>query len=92
MHYSLWRAYQHTFLGDSGYRCQRCGKGPVIASDGFLMTSCLTCDNGYQSAAPIDLGISRIAETVSGWFRSLFGKAVPNSTKSGEHAAETGVL
>ena len=99
MHYSIWRAYQHTFLSDNGYRCQRCGKGPVVASDGFLMTHCLTCDSGYQSATPIDLGISRIGQTVQSWFKSLgqylnglFRNTTPELKASNEQTAETGVL
>ena len=42
-----------SIYSDSIYRCPSCGKGPVMAGDGFLMNRCLNCGR-YQHAT--DLG------------------------------------
>lgn len=41
-----------SIYSDSIYRCPSCGKGPVMAGDGFLMNRCLNCGR-YQHATDL---------------------------------------
>ena len=53
-------------LGDSAYRCRRCGCGPVMGCDGFLMDHCMNCGNWQGSQEPLNLGIGRALNSLGG--------------------------
>ena len=46
--YVLMRHMPGSIYSDSAYRCQGCGKGPVMAGDGFLMNRCLNCGRYHR--------------------------------------------
>lgn len=46
---SIYSSFPRLILGDSAHRCRRCGSGPVMGSDGFLMDHCMSCGN-WQTA------------------------------------------
>lgn len=53
---SIYSAYPRAFLGDSAYRCRRCGGSPVMGSDGFLMDHCMNCGNWQSAVEPLSIG------------------------------------
>lgn len=68
---SLYGAYQGMIFSDSAYRCRRCGQGPVMGSDGFLMSHCMNCGNWQGAAEPINLGFGWMKEKLFNLFRNL---------------------
>lgn len=47
--YVMLQHLPRSIYSDSIYSCPSCGKGPVMAGDGFLMNRCLNCGR-YQHA------------------------------------------
>jgi len=68
---SIYCAYPNSFPSDSAHRCRRCGGGPVMGSDGFMMDHCMNCGNWQAAAASIDLGFGRLKDAAV----KLFQKA-----------------
>ena len=68
MHYDLWMD-PGMFYCDRYHRCRRCGQGPLMASDGFLMVHCLNCGSYHCSSEPFDLGLAELSGRVAAWFK-----------------------
>lgn len=56
---------------DNVYRCRRCGQGPVMVSDGFLMSHCGNCGNWQGCAESLDIGARWLKSKMLGLFTSL---------------------
>lgn len=57
-----------SILGDSAHRCCRCGQGPVMAGDGFLMSHCMNCGNWQPSAEPLGISFGPFKDRLVAWF------------------------
>lgn len=68
---SIYCAYPNSFPSDSAHRCRRCGGGPVMGSDGFMMDHCMNCGNWQAAAEPISLSLGRMKDAAG----KLFQKA-----------------
>lgn len=84
---SIYSAYPRAFLGDSAHRCSRCGGGPVMGSDGFLMDHCMNCGNWQSAAEPLSLGLGVAKRKIV----SLFNKTVARFRRLPSAAAGSAV-
>lgn len=57
-----------SILSDSAHRCCRCGQGPVMAGDGFMMSHCMNCGNWQPSTEPLGISIGVLKEKLAAWF------------------------
>ena len=56
-----------SIFSDTAHRCCRCGQGPVMAGDGFMMSHCMNCGNWQPAVEPLSIGFGWIRDKVSGW-------------------------
>jgi len=66
---SIYSAYPRALLGDSAHRCRRCGGGPVMGSDGFLMDHCMNCGSWQSAVEPLSLGVSAAKRRIVSLFK-----------------------
>ena len=63
--------YPSLLLSNSAYRCQRCGRGTIVASDGFMLTHCLNCGTYHASGEPFDFGAGWLTDKIAAGLKRL---------------------